>query len=67
MATGIDERVRKDGKPSYQAHVWDARNGRRIRRTFDTKTAAKQWRTDAMAALRAGTITGERGLTSATP
>jgi integrase len=63
MATGIDERKRGDGKTSYQAHVWDARNGKRIRKTFDNKTAAKQWRTDAMAALRAGTMTTSRGPT----
>ena len=54
MATGIDERRRSDGKLAYQAHVWDARTGKRIRKTFDNKTAAKNWRTDAMAALRAG-------------
>jgi hypothetical protein len=53
MATGIDERKRGDGKTAYQAHVFDKRTGKRIRKTFDTKTAAKQWRTDAMAALRA--------------
>jgi hypothetical protein len=54
MATGIDERKRSDGKTAYQAHVFDKRTGKRIRKTFDNKTAAKQWRTDAMAALRAG-------------
>jgi Phage integrase, N-terminal SAM-like domain len=54
MATGIDERTRSDGKTAYQAHVFDKRSGKRIRKTFDNKTAAKQWRTDAMAALRAG-------------
>ncbi len=57
MATGIDIRHRSDGKPAYQAHVFDKRTGRRIRKTFDNKTAAKQWRTDAMAALRNGTLT----------
>lgn len=51
---GIDERKRGDGKTAYQAHVFDKRTGKRIRKTFDNKTAAKQWRTDAMAALRAG-------------
>ena len=61
--TGIDERRRGDGGLSYQAHVWDARTGKRIRKTFTTKTAAKQWRTDARAALRAGTLTADRGPT----
>jgi integrase len=64
--SGIDVRHRKacpgaraDGKcctPTFRAHVFDARNGRRIRKTFATKTAAKQWRTDAQAAIRAGTL-----------
>ena len=53
---GIDERCRGDGKISYQAHIFDKRTGRRIRKTFDDKTAARIWRTDAMAALRAGTL-----------
>jgi len=61
---GIETRHRKgcpgaraDGrccKPTYQAHVFDARAGRRIRRTFTTKTAAKLWRQDAVTALRQG-------------
>jgi integrase len=63
MATGIDERRRRDGQLSFQANVWDARNGKRIRKTFPSKTAAKQWRQDAMAALRAGTMTTSRGPT----
>src|SRR5688500_2991709 len=54
MAIGIDVRKRGDGKLAYQAHVFDKRTGKRIRKTFETKTAAKQWRTDAMAAMRAG-------------
>lgn len=71
--TGIDVRHRKscprprqDGKccqPSYQAHVFDKRTGKRIRKTFSTRTAAKNWRTDALAALKAGTLTSERGPT----
>jgi hypothetical protein len=66
MATGIDGRHRRtctahrdDGKccgASFQANVWDARSSKRIRKTFTNKTAAKQWRTDAMAAVRAGTL-----------
>jgi integrase len=63
MATGIDERKRGDGRTAYQAHVFDKRTGKRIRKTFDNKTAAKQWRNDAMAALRAGTMSSSRGPT----
>src|SRR5215218_7904194 len=61
---GIDVRHRKqcrgaraDGKccnPSYQAHVFDKRTNRRIRKTFGTKSAAKLWRQDAITALRYG-------------
>lgn len=71
--TGIDVRHRKscprsrqDGKccqPSYQAHVFDKRTGKRIRKTFLTKTAAKLWRQDALAALRTGDLTSDRGPT----
>jgi integrase len=42
--------------PRYQAHVFDALTGRRLRRTFDTLTAAKLWRQDAQVALRRGTM-----------
>jgi integrase len=40
----------------YQAHVWSARDGRRIRRTFPTLAAARAWRADALVALRKGTM-----------
>ncbi len=66
MAAGIEVRHRKtcpaaraDGKccqPTYQAHVFDARTGRRIRKTFPTKTAARLWRQDAIVALRQGDV-----------
>jgi integrase len=62
--TGIDVRHRKtceqrrdDGKccgASFQAHVFDKRSGKRIRKTFETKTAARLWRQDAIAALHRG-------------
>lgn len=62
--TGIDTRHRKvcatregrgcDCKPTYQAHVYDAATGRRIRKSFPTRTAAKLWRQDALVALRHG-------------
>lgn len=63
---GIHERHAKSCKsieggrcncsPSYMAHVWDNRAGKRIYKTCRTKTEAKQWRHDALAALRAGTL-----------
>jgi integrase len=65
-STGITERharscPQRDGgrcncTPSYQADVWDAQTGRRIRRTFPTKIAGKRWRQDAIVALRAGKL-----------
>jgi|SRR5215211_6756558 len=68
--TGIDvrhkkgcERRREDGQccgATFQAHVFDKSadngKGRRIRKTFSTKTAAKLWRQDALVALRQGTL-----------
>lgn len=63
---GIDVRHRKtcpgaraDGKccgPTFQAHVFDRRSNKRIRKTFSTKTAAKNWRADAITALRHGDL-----------
>jgi integrase len=49
--------------PTWQAQVWDARADKRITRSFATVTAARQWRQDAASALRAGTMTAERGPT----
>lgn len=42
--------------PTFQAHVFDKRTGKRLRKTFATKTAAKLSRQDALVALRAGTL-----------
>ena len=46
-----------DARPTYQAHVFDKRTGKQIRKTFPTKTAAKLWRQDALVALRRGELT----------
>jgi integrase len=43
-------------KPTYQASVWNRREKRPIKRTFTSLSEAKSWRTDAMSALRKGTI-----------
>lgn len=51
---------RADGKccqPAYRAEVYDHRAGRKIRRTFATRSAAKLWRQDAIVALRTGDLT----------
>src|SRR3954453_20079076 len=64
MAAGIDTRHSKkcrsrDGgrcncEPTYQAHVYDSRAGKRIRKSFPTYAAARGWRQDAVVALRNG-------------
>jgi integrase len=45
----------------FQAQVWDAKAGKRISRTFPTRSAAKRWRSDASSALRAGELSAGRG------
>jgi integrase len=47
----------------YRAQVYDANAGKQIFKTFGTITAARQWRQDAYAAIRAGTLTADRGQT----
>jgi integrase len=64
--TGIDVRHRQscssrsggrcNCKPAYQAHVWSARDDKRIRKTFTTLAAARAWRAEAQAALGRGTL-----------
>jgi hypothetical protein len=46
---------------SFQAHVWDAKAERRLRKTFPTKSAARRWRQDAIVALRNGSLSADRG------
>lgn len=62
MAIGIETRKR-NGRTAYCAVVYDKTTGRKRSKTFDTITAAKQWRTDAAGALRTGTLTTDRGPT----
>lgn len=74
MPAGIDTRHRKtcpgsraDGRcctPTYQAHVFDRRSGKRIRKSFETRSAAKLWRQDALVALREGTLAEARPTTT---
>jgi hypothetical protein len=75
QTTGIDVRharscaVRKGGDcncaPTYHAHVYDVRSKRRIRKSFSTFTAARNWRQDALVALRSGTLRASDGRTVA--
>lgn len=43
--------------------MYDARSTKQIMRSFPTITAERQWRQDAYAALRAGTLTADRSPT----
>jgi integrase len=43
-------------RPTYQANVWSARDGKRIFKTFATLAEAKAWRSEAHVALRRGTM-----------
>src|SRR5262245_21066792 len=70
--TGITERHARGCRgdcctcqPSFKAQVYDAGAGERLSKTFSSITAARQWRQDAYAALRAGTLTADRGPTLA--
>jgi integrase len=49
--------ARADGKcckPTFQAYVYDKRQAKILRKTFESAAAAKQWRRDAMRALEQG-------------
>ncbi|HXV58340.1 MAG TPA: hypothetical protein VD704_10770, partial [Gaiellaceae bacterium] len=43
-------------RPTYQASVWSAREGKRVFKTFATLAEAKGWRSEAQVALRRGTM-----------
>jgi integrase len=48
-------------KPTFQAQIYDAKSGRRLSKTFSTRTGARQWRDDAKVALRRGELSTDRG------
>ena len=43
-------------KPTYEANVWSAREGKRMFKAFPTLAEAKAWRADTQVALRRGTM-----------
>lgn len=43
-------------RPTYEAAVFSAKDGQKIRRTFATITAAKSWRSDATSAVHRGAM-----------
>jgi len=62
-------RTRQGGRcsctPTWQANVWDNRTGKRIFRSFKTKSEAKLWRRDASYALAHGTMNAPVAVTVA--
>jgi integrase len=70
MSTGIQVRHTRacakepcTCKPSYRAEVYDARSGKKIRRTFRNFSEAKSWRTDAASQVNKGTMTAPTRVT----
>jgi hypothetical protein len=57
-AKGWDEIGICNCTPTFQAAVFVARDGKTIRKTFPTLTAAERWRADARQSVRKGTLTG---------
>jgi hypothetical protein len=43
-------------RPTFQASVWSAREGKRLFKTFANLAEAKAWRADSQVALRRGTM-----------
>jgi len=75
MAAGIDTRHARSCRsrggggrcnctPTYQASVFDAREGRKVRKTFPSKAAARTWRQDALVAVRNGKLAEAQPKTS---
>ena len=61
---GIEERTDAHGRTAYRARVFDKAAGRQIRGPWTpTLAAARAWRVDALAAIRAGTLSADRGVT----
>ena len=52
----FDRNARCRCRPSYQAHVWSAREHKRIRKTFRSFDEAKAWRAETLVGLRRGTM-----------
>lgn len=50
-------------KPSYRAEVYDARAGKKIRKTFKNFSEAKGWRHDAASAVNKRTLTAPTRVT----
>lgn len=50
--------------PSWQAQVWDNHARRRVSKSFPSEAAARTWRTDALIALRSGSLSAVVSVTT---
>ncbi len=57
--------ARCDCKPSYEAAVYSKRDGRKVRKTFDSQAEARRWRHDAGAMVAKGAMRAPVRLTVA--
>ncbi len=61
---GVAVRYGVDGTPSYRGHVWSARDGKQLRGPwFPTVAQARNWRQDALVAVRRGTLRARVAIT----
>jgi len=61
---GVEERKTAKGATQYRARVFDKAAGRQLRSPWTSTLAeARAWRVDALAALQAGTLSADRGVT----
>jgi integrase len=69
VATGVVKVHRKGCKggrcrcSSFEAWVWDARAGRKLRKTFDSDQAARSWRQRTLVDVQRGAATAGSGVT----
>jgi hypothetical protein len=54
--TKHDAAARCRCKPAYEAWVFSAKDGKKLRKTFRNLAEAKGWRADASSAMRKGTL-----------
>lgn len=50
-------------KPSFQAWVWSRRDNRKIKKSFPTEKAAREWRAATLAGVSQGAIRSQSGAT----
>lgn len=63
---GIAVRYASDGTPSYRGRVWSARDGKRLNGPWlPTIAQARNWRQDALVAVRKGTLRAPVAMTVA--